>query len=266
MKNPGVDCVFKSLQAALQMHANTTQATRNIKNLLITIMALINANNGSALSGLVGRVVIVKTRWGSYMRSAPNYSESSWTGKQKVHRQRFKTVNAFCRQFKETVIPQIWNDPRERVCGHGRFLKANMPAFDAEGMLTDPFLIRLSTGVLEFPGEFQLVIPQQVGEPFKVSWPNADSGVRTRDELMVISSGEGKYSDILNTGILRGNKGGTFNLPQLKTEASHLYLFFGSKDRKNYSESVCYALDYVDKSGLGAKGEGISKSQVQVAV
>ncbi|MGE5394995.1 MAG: hypothetical protein ACM3P1_09625 [Candidatus Saccharibacteria bacterium] len=209
-------------------------------------MALINANNGSALSGLVGRVVIVNTRWGSYMRSAPNYSSSSWTGRQRVHRKRFKTVNAFCRQFKETVIAQIWNDPRQRVCGHGRFLKANMPAFDAEGMLTNPLLIRLSTGVLEFPGGFQLITPQLVGEPFQVSWPEAGSGIRTRDELMVVSAGEGKYSEILNTGILRGKKGGSFHLPPLKTEASHLYLFFGSRDRKNYSESKCFAVDYAD--------------------
>lgn len=206
-------------------------------------MALINANNGAALSGLVGRVVIVNTRWGSYMRSAPQYSSSSWTDKQKVHRQRFKTVNAFSRQFKDTVIAQIWNDPRQRVCGHGRFIKANMAAFDAEGTLTDPFMIKLSIGVLEFPVEFLLIMPQAVGEPFQVSWPEAGSGVRTRDELMVVSAGEGKYSEILNTGILRGKKGGSFHLPPLKTEASHLYLFFGSMDRKNYSESECFALD-----------------------
>jgi hypothetical protein len=207
-------------------------------------MALINANNGSALSGLVGRVVIVNTKWGSYMRSAPQYSDSSWTGRQKVHRQRFKTVNAFCRQFKDTVIAQIWNDPRERVCGHGRFLKANMPAFSSEGMLTDPFLIKLSTGKLEVPQHLQLAAADGSGGSIEVTWPDGGSGARWHDELMVVSSGEGYYSDILNTGILRGHKGGSFALPALKAKASHLYLFFGSRDRKNYSQSECHELDF----------------------
>jgi hypothetical protein len=59
---------------------------------------------------------------------------------------------------------------------------------------------------------------------------------------MAISAGEGYYSDILNTGILRGQKGGSFALPELKVAASHLYLFFGSKDRRSYSGSECYPL------------------------
>jgi hypothetical protein len=205
-------------------------------------MALINESNGSSLSGLVGRVVIVKTKWGSYMRSAPQYSNSSWTGQQRTHRQRFKMVNSFCNQFKNTVIAQIWNDPRERVSGYGRFLKANMPAFSAEGELIDPSLIQLSAGKLELPEGLQLIAPEAKGSPVKVSWPSGDSGVRWHDELMVVSAGQGSYSDILNTGILRGQKGGAFVLPELKSEATHLYLFFGSKDRKNYSASECFTL------------------------
>lgn len=206
-------------------------------------MALINANNGSSLSGLVGRVVIVKTKWGSYMRSAPNYSKSSWTDGQKVHRQRFKRVSEFCRLFRETVIPQIWKDDNERASGYARFLKANMQAFSPQGELTNLALVKLSTGVLEFPQGLQLDASQPMEGPLLVSWPNAGSGIRTRDELMVVSTGEGNYSDILNTGILRGQKGGSFELPELKKEATHVYLFFGSKDRRSYSESECFALN-----------------------
>lgn len=205
-------------------------------------MALINASNGSSLSGLVGRVVIVKTKWGSYMRSAPQYSKSSWTNSQKVHRQRFKMVSEFCRQFRETVIPQIWNDDNERASGYALLLKANMPAFSSQGELKDPALVKLSTGMLEFPQGVQLSTAQITEGRVIVSWPNAGAGIRTRDELMVISAGEGHYSDILNTGILRGQKGGSFALPVLKSAATHVYLFFGSKDRRNYSGSECFSL------------------------
>lgn len=205
-------------------------------------MALINASNGSSLSGLVGRVVIVKTKWGSYMRSAPQYSKNSWTNRQKVHRQRFKAVSEFCRPFRETVIPQIWNDDNERASGYALFLKANMPAFSSQGELKDPTLVKLSTGVLEFPQGLQLNTAQLMEGRLTASWPEAGSGIRTRDELMVVSAGEGHYSDILNTGLLRGQKGGSFELPELKAEAAHLYLFFGSKDRRSYSGSECYPL------------------------
>lgn len=206
-------------------------------------MALIKAGNGSSLSGLVGAVVVVQTKWGSYMRSAPHYSKSSWTKNQGAHRERFKKVSTFARQFKETVIAQVWNDPRERVSGHGRFLKANMQAFSAQGELIDPTMIQLSIGELELPQELQLVKPEMQGSPIEVSWPSTGSGVRSRDELMVVSAGEGFYSDILNTGILRSQKGGSFVLPELKAEATHLYLFFGSRDRRSYSGSECFALN-----------------------
>lgn len=205
-------------------------------------MALINETNGSSLSGLVGRVVVVKTKWGSYMRSAPQYSKSSWTDGQKVHRQRFKRVSEFCRQFRETVIPQIWKDTNVRASGYALFLKANMQAFSSQGELTDPARVKLSTGVLEFPQGLQLNAAQLMEGRLTVSWPDAGSGIRWRDELMAIAAGEGHYSDILNTGILRGQKGGSFELPELKTDATHLYLFFGSKDRRSYSDSECYSL------------------------
>lgn len=205
-------------------------------------MALINSTNDSSLSGLIGRVVVVKTKWGSYMRSAPQYSKSSWTDSQKVHRQRFKRVSEFCRQFRDTVIPQIWNDTNVRASGYALFLKANMQAFSSQGELKDPALVKLSTGVLEFPQGLQLNTTQMKEGRLTVGWPEAGSGTRSRDELMAIAAGEGHYSDILNTGILRGQKGGSFELPELKTDATHLYLFFGSKDRRSYSGSECFPL------------------------
>lgn len=204
-------------------------------------MALIKAGNGSSLSGLVGSVVIVQTKSGSYMRGAPNYSNSSWTKKQRAHRERFKKVSKFVKQFKERLLPQIWNEADERLSGHALFLKMNMAAFSAEGELTAPSKLKLSTGMLDLPQEMQLSEPETQGSPIRISWINgAIGGVRMYDELMVISSGGGLYSDILYTGILRGNKGGAFELPPLEVTPTHLYLFFGSRDRRSYSVSECF--------------------------
>jgi len=207
-------------------------------------MALIKPGNGSSLSGLVGGVVIVQTKRGSYMRSAPQYSKSSWTPTQKLHRQRFKKVSQFCNQFKDTVISQIWNGADERMTGRALFLKANMAAFSPEGELPDPTMIKLSTGSLNIPGGLNLERVEGDGRAVKVSWlKDGSGGMRMRDELMVVSIGEGVYSEILNTGLLRGLWGGNFEMPVIPASATHVYLFFASRDRRSYSASECFALD-----------------------
>lgn len=206
-------------------------------------MALIKAGNGSSLSGLVGSVVIVQTKWGSYMRKAPHYSNSSWTKAQGTHRERFKKVSSFVKQFKERLLPQIWNEADERLSGHALFLKTNMGAFSAEGELTSPLKLKLSTGTLDLPREMQLSGTEISGSTVRVSWTNGRlGGIRLHDELMLISSGGGMYSDIFNTGILRSHKGGSFELPPLEAAATHLYFFFGSRDRRNYSGSECFEI------------------------
>ena len=205
-------------------------------------MALIKAGNGSSLSGLVGSVVVVQTKNGSYMRSAPIYTESSWTEKQRAHRQRFKKISKFCTQFKNTVISQIWNDADERMSGRALFLKTNMAAFSPEGELTDPAKLQLSTGMLNLPVGLNISRVEGENNSVRVSWAK-DNSAAVRDGLMVVSAGEGVYSEILDTGILRSSLGGTFQLPEIPASATHLYLFFASRNRRSYSGSECLALD-----------------------
>jgi hypothetical protein len=57
---------------------------------------------------------------------------------------------------------------------------------------------------------------------------------------MVISAADGNYSDITSTGLVRSALTGSFELPALPAAATHIYLFFGSIDHRDYSESVCF--------------------------
>ena len=205
-------------------------------------MALIKPGNGSSLSGLVGGVVIVQTKRGSHMRSAPRYTKSSWTPNQIRHRMRFKKVSTFCNQFKETVIAQIWKYADEWINGRALFLKANMAAFSPDGELTDPAKLQLSTGTLNIPGGMKISRVEGENNAVKVSWLKDNSG-GARDGLMVVSAGEGVYSEISDTGLLRGSLGGIFQLSEIPASVTHLYLFFGSRDRRSYSGSECFALD-----------------------
>lgn len=205
-------------------------------------MAKIKGGIGLELSGKVGGLVFVQFNGGAYMRSAPKRKKNSWSPNQLLSQQRFGLINNFCREFKYSVIPPIWNVAAEKMSGYALFLKTNMPAFAPDGSLSDPKLIRLSTGKLTLPQGLTAGRPEVEGSVVEVSWHKDQllGGIHLMDELMVVSSGDGQYSDLLETGILRGQLTGSFKLPELTTRATHIYLFFGSKDHRNYSESICF--------------------------
>jgi hypothetical protein len=159
-----------------------------------------------------------------------------------LNQKRFAQVMRFCGLFKDTLIPQIWNEAAINTSGFRLFQKSNSPAFGKDGSLMDPKLIRLSTGKLTLPQGLQAGKAEVGGSVIEVSWPEDlhMGGIHLKDELMVISAGDGQYSEVKATGILREQLNGSFELPELFAPATHVYLFFESKDRKNYSESICF--------------------------
>ena len=210
------------------------------------IMARVTGGNRSALSGKAEGLVYVQLNGQTITRRVPRFKKDSATPRMLLNQQRFREVNSFCALFKYSVIPQIWNGVDTRMSGYSLFLKSNMPAFGPDGSLEDAKKLRLSTGKLTWPEGFE--VRRLVGEAntIEVSWPQDLhlGGIQLKDELMVISTGDGQYSDIKATGILRGQLGGSFELPSFPTPPAPspmlIYLFFGSRDRRDYSESVCF--------------------------
>jgi hypothetical protein len=204
-------------------------------------MAKVLGGIASSLSGKAEGTVFVQFNGSVYTRRAPQYRKSSWTQNQGAARKRFAAINHFCRQFSPSLIPLVWKPSAVKMGGYAFFLKSNMAAFDSEGNLMDPKLLKLSVGKLTWPESFS--VKRKEGEPntIEVNWPvdKVLGGIHLKDELIVVSAGQGKYSDILETGITRKMLQGSFALPELEAEASHLYLFFGARDRRNYSESRC---------------------------
>ena len=121
-----------------------------------------------------------------------------------------------------------------------------MPAFAADGSILDVKKIRLSTGSLSFPEGFQARRSEVDQNLVEVSWPKELNvgGVHLKDELMVISCVDGQYSDIINSGIKRNDLGGTFALPDTPMPQGpgpmHVFLFFASANRREYSDSRCF--------------------------
>lgn len=196
---------------------------------------------GKQVIGKAGPVSFFISRGKTIMRSLPGKRSGPSTEKQLRNQSRFKAIRLFCGLFKDVVIPQIWNGLATTSSGYHLFMKANSPAFDPDGIINDPMKIRLSMGKLSLPPEMQAQRTSLGGTTIQVNWEKdpAWGGLPLRDALMVISSGDGKYSDMKDTGLTRGNLGGTFELPKLASPATHVYLFFVSLDRRYYSESVC---------------------------
>ena len=92
-------------------------------------MARVKGGIGSFLFGKIEGVVYVQLNETTHTRQAPTRTKDSWTPKMLLNQQRFGLVNAFCKQFKSTVIPQIWNIAAEKMSGYALFMKSNMPAF-----------------------------------------------------------------------------------------------------------------------------------------
>ena len=125
--------------------------------------------------------------------------------------------------------------------GYGWFLKQNMPALEMDGTLIDAKMLKVSNGKLPLPQNLKAERMPDDATTIVVSWQNDPhvKGERLEDELMVINSADGKFSQILNTGLIRGARGGSLALPVKPVNVTHVYLFFASRDRNEYSESVC---------------------------
>lgn len=203
-------------------------------------MAKVEDILSNKISGRVGNVVYATLNGQTVVRSLPRTNPDKRTPAQLRNQERFRLIHKFCGQFKRVLIPQVWNAQAKTDNGYNLFVKTNTPAFGPDGELTDPKKIKLSIGNLPLPEQLE-VHRIEGSNNIQVSWQKSTTlgGVTLKDELMVINAGEGKFSEMMATGIKRMNLGGTFELPELASTATHVYLFFESLDQRYYSESVC---------------------------
>lgn len=216
----------------------------NHNPLIQRIMARVKKHLGDNVSGKVGNVVFFQLNGESYVRAVQKRNNESWTPAQQQHRQRFSQASHLWRQIKYSQIPEIWNRGSQKMNGYALFIKANLPAFATDGSLVDARELKFSTGNLALPQEFKAERQNSTEPLIRVTWENKAQpmGERLEDELMVVSSTDGAYTDVLATKISRKTQGGVFELPKLNVAITHVYLFFASRDRRDYSESVCFEI------------------------
>jgi hypothetical protein len=211
-------------------------------------MARITGGIGKFVSGKLESVVFVQREGMTYIRKLPEYTKNSWTPRQKLHRERFRLVSAFCRQHQMRIIIPIWNLVQGRGSGYSRFLKANMPAFGMDGQLADRAMLHFSNGVLPLPYHFTVERARDVTDKIDVSWDNdsLNSNKYDQDELMMVPAYTDKFGEPVNTGARRKANHVSLVLPKGPSNVEAVYLFFASNDRKRYSPDRYFELHSVE--------------------
>ena len=205
-------------------------------------MAKIKQNIGDLVSGKIGNLVFFQLNGKSYVRAAPKRKRESWTQEQLLYRQRISQASGLWRALRSEQMSKIWNGAAEQMNGYAWFMKQNMPALAMDGTLMDARLLKVSAGKLTVPQNLRAEKLPQDASTITVSWENDPHvrGERLLDELMVVSSAGGKFSQVTATGLKRSDLNGSFTLPPKPANATHLYLFMASQDKNHYSESVCF--------------------------
>jgi len=207
-------------------------------------MAKMKRNIGDLVSGRIGNVVFYTRNGVNYVRAAPDRKKDSWSPQQLLHRQRFSKASYLWSQLKKTKVAPIWNLAAERMNGYACFIKANMPAYALDGSIIDPKMLKISTGKLHLPMDLEATRETAGSTVIAVSWKNDPNlkGKRLDDELMAVSVNDGHYSALTSTNLLRSAQNGLFTLPAWPADATHVYLFFASQDKLDYTESVCFEI------------------------
>lgn len=194
------------------------------------------------VNGKVGNVVFFQLNGETFVKTVQKRERDSWTPAQQLHRERFAQACQLWRQIKYSQIPEIWNCGAQKMNGYALFIKTNMPAFAGDGSLIDVRMLMLSTGKLPSPQEFTAQRKEPNQPWITVAWQNKaqPKGERLEDELMAICYTGDAFTDMMATNIRRKEIGGVFELPKINAPVTHVYLFFASRDRKEYSESECF--------------------------
>ena len=207
-------------------------------------MAKLKSNVAELASGKIGNVVYYQLRGKSYVRTVQVRKKDSWTPRQVLERQRFSKASQLWKQLKSTRVAQIWNLGSDLMNGYALFMKLNLPSFGPDGNLNDQRELQLSTGKLRLPLDLEASRQAPGSSTIAVSWKNDLylKEVRLQDELMIVSYANKFYSVLSPTGLERRIQGGTITLPVIPADATHIYLFFASTDKLDYTESVCFEI------------------------
>jgi hypothetical protein len=169
---------------------------------------------------------------------------SEWSADQKNHRKCFTGVVKYASRMMRPFIKPIWNKASVGLMsGFNLFVKANKPAFGMDGVMTDPGLLRFSTGPLPLPKNLEAVLSAEQPMVVNVNWINQITNyLRKHDQLMFVLYNGSEPILPVETGFKRKEEHAQIILPEISGNEIFLYLFFRSTDHKLYSNDRAFKI------------------------
>ncbi len=200
-------------------------------------MAKIKGEFGTGIRGKAGGLVFSEWKGIQVLKTVPVRSKNSWSEKQALHRQRFKAINDYCKKYKYTLIPQIWNLAAENGHGYNLFLKANSSAFALDGTLTGIDRLHFSAGRLPLPMQFRAQRSGTDPSKVEVSWINDENlpPVYEHDGLIMVCAYPDHFTDPVETGVQRKAQSALTDLPENPEAITGIWLWFSSPKKDGFS-------------------------------
>lgn len=194
------------------------------------------------LSGAIGPVVATSWKGQECVRSRPvrrDFTES--TERQEANRKSFKAVNNLAQYVKTLLINPIWNiSEKGNMSGYNRFIKENKKAYNGEGKLIDPRMLKLTVGNLPFPLNIKMNCHRQDKLVAEISWENP-TGIdewHNSDQFCCILFAKGKPRQLIETEFTRNDQQAILELPDLQGEEFCLFVFFRNVEGSRFSDSL----------------------------
>lgn len=205
-------------------------------------MARYDDNSKSGIKGKLGPVVFTK----DMIRTKPSKrTADKWTDDQKAQRVRMKSVANLYRKVKYPVVEYVWlKTMSSRRVAYNQFVKNNMDAFDRNGQLADPLMLKMTVGELKLPYKMGAEVSRLNKNIVQVSWENnlPEGWEGCHDSLMGICFNGTSFSLPLDFKACRKDNHALITLPSEYSEGYYIYLFFISHDKKKISDSFSVRL------------------------
>ncbi|TKG91617.1 hypothetical protein EYV94_21570 [Puteibacter caeruleilacunae] len=190
------------------------------------------------VSGKVGNLVGSSWKGIDYFRIKADQIHDPRTEKQMSQRHRFGGVVGFANLLREELINPIWKHKAVRMTPSNLFVQTNIQAFDNDGKIGDPSLLKITVGKLPLPFNAKIKAsedPKQID----ISWNRmmSESSVRGNDKLNLFIMMDGDIVLMPELDAKRADLEATIQVPYEPGMTIQVYAFFSNLDGTAYSDS-----------------------------
>ena len=199
-------------------------------------------NNFWDFTGKIGDYVVYKRRGQICLRRKPREPKPPTSPGQVAQQERVSSIAIFYQALKEVGIYPYWQRAAEGMVAHGYnlLLKANLPAFNYEGLICDFTKLQPTPDLLPLPDN--LALAQDADDGWLLTWENTpclpDAAADDSLRLLLMRDGDTFDPEEPDTGgAVRADGEARFRIPEGAEDYPHLYVFFCSRAGGKSSKS-----------------------------